>query len=68
MEGRRRAPEGAGMSESKSKNDDRKDVPDPEDRSITGAIPADDEISDGETGQHPEDNPDKEGEDRFDAG
>jgi hypothetical protein len=56
------------MSESESKSDDRKDVPDPEDRSITGAVPADEEISDGETGQHPEDNPDKEGEDRFDAG
>jgi len=55
------------MSESHSETDkkDRKDaVPDPEDRKITGAIPADE---DSVAGKDPAD-PDKEGEERFDAG
>lgn len=59
------------MSESQSETDRKDAVPDPEDRHITGAIPAtDDKASDEKAipGEHPEDNPDKEGEDRFDAG
>lgn len=58
------------MSENQAEKDRKDAVPDPEDRSITGAIPAsDDETADGKVpAPHPDDDPDKEGEDRFDAG
>jgi hypothetical protein len=57
------------MSESQSETDRNDAVPDPEDK-LTGIVRADDEMSDDGTvpGEDPEDNPDKEGEDRFDAG